>query len=81
MIAETYNNVWGYTCNPYNRNCSSGGSSGGESALLAMKGQCFKLNAYLLLQLIGAPLLKAPPWRWYRHWWFYSDSRIYVWSL
>ncbi|WRT69538.1 uncharacterized protein IL334_006525 [Kwoniella shivajii] len=38
MIAETYNNVWGYTCNPYNRNCSSGGSSGGESALLAMKG-------------------------------------------
>lgn len=61
MIAETYNNVWGYTCNPYNRNCSSGGSSGGESALLAMKGQCFELNAYVLLQLILAPLLKAPP--------------------
>jgi len=38
MIAESYNNVWGYTCNPYNRNCSSGGSSGGESALLALKG-------------------------------------------
>lgn len=27
MIAESYNNVWGYTCNPYNRTCSSGGSS------------------------------------------------------
>ncbi|WVQ66347.1 uncharacterized protein L199_004526 [Kwoniella botswanensis] len=38
MIAETYNNVWGYTTNPYNRKCSSGGSSGGESALLALKG-------------------------------------------
>ncbi|WWC73537.1 uncharacterized protein I206_107509 [Kwoniella pini CBS 10737] len=38
MIAESYNNVWGYTCNPYNRKCSSGGSSGGESALLALKG-------------------------------------------
>lgn len=49
MIAESYNNVWGYTCNPYNRTCSSGGSSGGESALLAMKGQCFELKAYLLL--------------------------------
>ncbi|WVQ79332.1 hypothetical protein IAT38_001429 [Cryptococcus sp. DSM 104549] len=38
MIAESYNNVWGYTCNPHNRDCSSGGSSGGESALLALKG-------------------------------------------
>lgn len=61
MIAESYNNVWGYTCNPYNRTCSSGGSSGGESALLAMKGQCFELKAYLLLQLIRTPLLQAPP--------------------
>ncbi len=38
MIAESYNNVWGYTTNPLNRNLSSGVSSGGESALLAMKG-------------------------------------------
>ncbi|WWC65718.1 uncharacterized protein I303_108340 [Kwoniella dejecticola CBS 10117] len=38
MMPESYNNVWGYTCNPYNRDCSSGGSSGGESALLALKG-------------------------------------------
>ncbi|KAK4686086.1 amidase, partial [Tremellales sp. Uapishka_1] len=38
MIAESYNNVWDYTTNPYNRGCSSGGSSGGESALIALKG-------------------------------------------
>ncbi|WWD20157.1 hypothetical protein CI109_104633 [Kwoniella shandongensis] len=38
MIAESYNNVWGYTTNPYNRQLSSGGSSGGEGALLALKG-------------------------------------------
>ncbi|TRM63743.1 amidase signature domain-containing protein [Schizophyllum amplum] len=38
MIAETYNNVWGRTLNPYNRRLSPGGSSGGEAALLAMKG-------------------------------------------
>ncbi|KAF8306763.1 amidase [Clavulina sp. PMI_390] len=38
MIAETYNNVWGRTTNPYNRSLSCGGSSGGEAALLALKG-------------------------------------------
>ena len=35
---QTYNSVYGYTLNPYNRNCFSGGSSGGESALLALRG-------------------------------------------
>ncbi|BEJ12517.1 hypothetical protein CspHIS471_0209770 [Cutaneotrichosporon sp. HIS471] len=38
MIAESYNNVWNYTCSPWNRNTSSGGSSGGEGALVALKG-------------------------------------------
>ncbi|KAL4244286.1 amidase family protein [Abortiporus biennis] len=35
---ETYNNVFGRTTNPYNRYMSPGGSSGGEGALLALKG-------------------------------------------
>lgn len=30
--------MYGYTSNPYNRDLSSGGSSGGESALLALRG-------------------------------------------
>lgn len=38
MIAESVNNVFGRTVNPLNRKTTSGGSSGGESALLAMKG-------------------------------------------
>ncbi|KAG6040793.1 hypothetical protein E4U41_007010 [Claviceps citrina] len=38
MIAESVNNVFGRTVNPLNRRTTSGGSSGGESALLAMKG-------------------------------------------
>ncbi|CAL5873023.1 uncharacterized protein PFLUO_LOCUS7292 [Penicillium psychrofluorescens] len=38
MSGETYNAIYGYTSNPYNRRMSSGGSSGGESALLALKG-------------------------------------------
>ncbi|PVH93767.1 acetamidase-like protein [Periconia macrospinosa] len=35
MIAETVNNTFGRTVNPLNRNLTSGGSSGGESALIA----------------------------------------------
>ncbi|KAI1393791.1 amidase [Hypoxylon trugodes] len=38
MIAETVNWVFGRTVNPLNRKLTSGGSSGGETALLAFKG-------------------------------------------
>jgi amidase len=38
MIAETVNNVFGRTVNPLNRKLTSGGSSGGESALIAFGG-------------------------------------------
>lgn len=37
MMMETNNNVWGETRNPLHRHLSPGGSSGGESALIAMK--------------------------------------------
>lgn len=38
MIGETINNLTGYTWNPANRLVSSGGSSGGEGALIALRG-------------------------------------------
>lgn len=38
MIAESVNNTFGRTVHPRNRQLTSGGSSGGESALLALKG-------------------------------------------
>ena len=38
MSGETVNNIIEYTWNPKNRNLSSGGSSGGEGALISMKG-------------------------------------------
>ncbi|RDL36985.1 putative glutamyl-tRNA(Gln) amidotransferase subunit A [Venustampulla echinocandica] len=38
MTGETVNNIIGYTWNPKNRNLSSGGSSGGEGALISLKG-------------------------------------------
>ena len=38
MSGETNNNIIGYTTNPKNRNLSCGGSSGGEGALIGLKG-------------------------------------------
>lgn len=38
MSGETVNNIIDYTWNPKNRNLSSGGSSGGEGALISLKG-------------------------------------------
>lgn len=38
MSGETVNNIIGYTTNPKNRNLSSGGSSGGEGALIGLRG-------------------------------------------
>src|ERR1700744_4856989 len=35
---ETYNTVFGLTCNPANRSLTTGGSSGGEGALIALRG-------------------------------------------
>ncbi|KAM0717307.1 hypothetical protein Q7P37_007159 [Cladosporium fusiforme] len=40
MHLETSSNIYGVTVNPYNTNLTSGGSSGGEGALLGMRGSC-----------------------------------------
>ncbi|KAF1996365.1 acetamidase [Amniculicola lignicola CBS 123094] len=38
MALDTHNNVFGRTLNPHNTHVTAGGSTGGESALLALKG-------------------------------------------
>ncbi|KAF1972622.1 amidase [Bimuria novae-zelandiae CBS 107.79] len=38
MSGETMNNIIGYTFNPKNRNLTAGGSSGGEGALIGIRG-------------------------------------------
>lgn len=38
MHLECNNNIYGRTVNPYNRNLTSGGSSGGEAAILGIRG-------------------------------------------
>lgn len=44
MHLETSNNIYGVTVNPYNSKLTSGGSSGGEGALLGMKGSCLGIG-------------------------------------
>ncbi|MCJ1471755.1 hypothetical protein MMC13_000395 [Lambiella insularis] len=40
MHLETSNNLYGVTVNPFNRELTSGGSSGGEGALIGLRGSC-----------------------------------------
>ena len=44
MHLETDNNIYGVTTNPYNTKLTAGGSSGGEGALLGMKGSCLGIG-------------------------------------
>lgn len=44
MHLETSSNLYGTTTNPFNKTLTSGGSSGGEGALLGMRGSCLGLG-------------------------------------
>jgi len=44
MHLECSSNIFGVTTNPHNRNLTSGGSSGGEGALLGLKGSCLGIG-------------------------------------
>jgi amidase len=45
MHLETSNNIYGVTVNPYKTTLTSGGSSGGEGALIGMKGSCLGIGS------------------------------------
>jgi amidase len=45
MHLETDSNLYGVTTNPYNKNLTSGGSSGGEGALIALRGSCLGIGS------------------------------------
>lgn len=44
MHLETSSNIYGVTVNPFNRNLTSGGSSGGEGALVGLRGSCMGIG-------------------------------------
>jgi amidase len=54
MQLETESNIYGRTVNPYNRNLTPGGSSGGESALIGMRGSVLVSLAASLFSPIKA---------------------------
>ncbi|KAL8872257.1 MAG: hypothetical protein Q9174_002081 [Haloplaca sp. 1 TL-2023] len=45
MHLETSNNLYGTTSNPFNRFLTPGGSSGGEGALLGLRGSCLGVGS------------------------------------
>ncbi|KAL8964845.1 MAG: hypothetical protein Q9197_006783, partial [Variospora fuerteventurae] len=45
MHLETSNNLYGVTVNPFNRDLTPGGSSGGEGALLGLRGGCLGIGS------------------------------------
>ncbi|KAF3042086.1 hypothetical protein E8E12_000676 [Didymella heteroderae] len=45
MHLETDSNLYGVTTNPHNSNLTSGGSSGGEGALVALRGSCLGIGS------------------------------------
>ncbi|KAJ4366843.1 hypothetical protein N0V83_007371 [Neocucurbitaria cava] len=45
MHLETDSNLYGVTSNPYNRNLTAGGSSGGEGAVIALRGSCLGIGS------------------------------------
>ena len=45
MHLETDSNLYGVTTNPYDQNLSAGGSSGGEGALIGMRGSCLGVGS------------------------------------
>lgn len=44
MHLETSSNLYGETVCPFNRNLTSGGSSGGEGALIGLRGSCLGIG-------------------------------------
>ena len=56
MHLETSNNLYGNTVNPFNRSLTAGGSSGGEGALIALRGSCLGIGS----DIGGSKLKKCP---------------------
>ncbi|CAE6446816.1 unnamed protein product [Rhizoctonia solani] len=48
FVFETSSNIYGYTTNPYNRCLSSGGSSGGEGALIGARASLLGVGSDIL---------------------------------
>ncbi|KAF4455355.1 general amidase [Fusarium albosuccineum] len=62
MMAETVNNVFGRTVNPRNRLTTCGGSSGGEAALIALRGSPIGVGSDIDLKAYSKAIVDSEPW-------------------
>lgn len=82
MHLETSSNIYGTTMNPHNTNLTAGGSSGGESALVAFRGSVLVSKISLLASSIVLGLgliMMIGSGRRYR--WFYSGACSLYWGV
>ncbi|CAE6458464.1 unnamed protein product [Rhizoctonia solani] len=61
FVFETSSNIYGYTTNPYNRLLSSGGSSGGEGALIAARASLLGVGTDILGSIVSLHMLIPSP--------------------
>ncbi|MCJ1389035.1 hypothetical protein MMC18_001889 [Xylographa bjoerkii] len=50
MMIETSSNIYGTTLNPHNTSLTPGGSSGGEGALIALRGSCLGVSTDIAIE-------------------------------
>lgn len=84
MIAESVNNTFGRTVNPLNRSLTSGGSSGGESALIAGSGSVLGIGTdigeSIAVQTRSCGYVTDAIFRWFSaytrgmHWYLYTKT-------
>ena len=58
MHLETSSNLYGVTVNPFNRSLTAGGSSGGEGALIGLRGSCLGIGSDIGQQSLVLSYLK-----------------------
>jgi amidase len=59
MISETVNNLFGRTVNPLSRNLTTGGSSGGEAALIAFGGSRIGVGSDIGMHSGQSPIMQS----------------------
>ena len=59
MTADSDNNVFGRTVNPHNVNLTAGGSTGGEGALIALRGSVLGVGTDIGMHCAHTPFHKT----------------------
>lgn len=78
---ETENPLWGLTTHPLNADLTPGGSTGGEGALLALRGSMMGWGTVCTLQEWCAPCCDCLFNSLVGYWWERANSSTYDWTV